>query len=988
MNNQQPIDPASVVSGTTKIVAPNGEWEINITPVLSDIKFYSYGSNLFRIEIKPEILTLITKDLFKPRTIPSDRQVLLQKIEGLVIKLANLATNTYTFVGYMEIPGRFIHTFFHNGMLISKSFNVDRSTHQNDDVVENLERTDYSIPFSEERSEGKDLKNYRKQCFRAYLEGVGYFSSRSRGEYYCIFRLSGKRVAISRSKLYTLGSDSELDLYTREALNFIYSIAGYDIEKNQRGDHVSNHTETTYVLACVRNKTNVFHHKRSMTFTNETLAKLQNEFRLTTSDTKDMPSFMTQDATWNSEIPDVHYINSNLPSCFYLKELKRIDLHLHLGSFENGEQRTEVKKVPYPNPLWVNHYVGASRNLTLEQRRIGNPTYDGGEFHSTEVYLSDLMTTVVYSTEKEFLIDMLTLESSDIFHVAKKIKLFHEQKTLVTNQYCVKWPERYSSALELATDLFRDKHELLSLLEPIGTSLPIEDKALRGFIRALYNGKTPVKFVKEKVERQLAAGEYFTNKGTRLYLSQYENFYIGTTCYCSFTKTVESVPYTLRFVVSVNEHTLKVVPSSITISISSSRDKIVKFANSLVVQRKKKGAIDIEEAYRSSTVSAESLTQDFSAENKKLEEEIELGLKRLSIRSKLNNLILEQKRLEAKIAKLEEQIASTSDTIKREHRDQLEQRKADGEHLGRLSFVNMSIAEYETYLGYSDEEKAIQEYVVELESAIEEMTETFDTRTNLEQKEKIKSQVEAAKVVLVSERDKLKHFGRPETSIEDKKAHLERNQQLSRISAIDETSPINRVRIPKELLEKIILIVEHGCKDVQISLTEVEEYTEMLNKKSNEFTCSVFSMRDITFETDMEDVIIVRSGLLEETFTIQSSYELVPNYGEVELERPMNEFSISNVKRYEELLRKPMLYMLFTCYGFDYFFYEQLTSKFEKSSYLFNFYTSVSKEIAKSSDTFGIHSFFHTSPEDELEDLIVTEDTSERFTWKPFTGFQ
>ena len=318
----------------------------------------------------------------------------------------------YTFIGFLDIPSYFIHSFFHGGLLVSKTFCEGA--------------TPYSIPFSEER-DNQDFSSYRKQCFRAYIDGVGLFTSRSRGEYYCIFKNNGKLMACSRKKLYNLSdttsssSNDSLDLYTREALLFIYSVSGFDFEKAVRGDNVSNHTEHSYILACVRNKTSVFHN----------------------SSNENSNSHNANSDGRTGRFYDVHYITSSLPSPFYLCQFKRKEKPIFFEEDDEGR-----KHVPCSNPLWVKSFIGFSRNIANTPNNAqttvltrGNPRFTV-EHHSLELYLTDLMTTVVFSTEREFVIDMLTLESTQIFDVYRKILMFFKDKTLTTGQYQIKWNDR------------------------------------------------------------------------------------------------------------------------------------------------------------------------------------------------------------------------------------------------------------------------------------------------------------------------------------------------------------------------------------------------------------------------------------------------------------------------------------------------------------------------------------------------------------------
>ena len=154
-----------------KITAPHQEWEINIGNVMNDISFYRYNETLFRIELKPETLHCLTEELFKPRFITCDTQRIRQAINGMVVRSINVKDSGYIFVGYLKTPNYFIG-ILNNRMLVSKSFSHDPKETKPETPADEIEEIDYSVPFTERK---ESERNYRKQCFRAYLEGVGNF---------------------------------------------------------------------------------------------------------------------------------------------------------------------------------------------------------------------------------------------------------------------------------------------------------------------------------------------------------------------------------------------------------------------------------------------------------------------------------------------------------------------------------------------------------------------------------------------------------------------------------------------------------------------------------------------------------------------------------------------------------------------------------------------------------------------------------------------
>ena len=745
-----------------KITAPHQEWEINIGNVMNDISFYRYNETLFRIELKPETLHRLTEELFKPRFITCDTQRILQAINGMVVRSINVKDSGYIFVGYLKTPNYFIRTFFNNRMLVSKSFSHDPKETKPETPADEFEEIDYSVPFTERK---ESERNYRKQCFRAYLEGVGNFVSRSRGEYYCIFTEGSKLMAVSKTNLYDLRTGQELDLYTREALLFIFCASGINFDKFGREEYILNHTGSSYILACVRNKTNIFHNPYS-------------------------------DALF-----DVEYISSSTSSPFYLTAYKsatckKNDNILFFKTGGSSDANEEERTVPCPNPLWMKHYIGFSKNFGIEPIRTYRDQNDSQtaffnrEYSSLQVYLSDLMTDVVYCSERDYLIDMLTLLSSSIISLADTIKSFWNNKFVIVNQYKVEWPERYTSILDLVNSLFgslANRSELMYLLGE--KEAKPSNEVMRGFIRKLHGNRTLVRMVEEQVEQQISQGEYqYTSSNGRtgrIHLSQYENYIIRKKCFSTLSRTIQGKSCLIKFACDFDDsNVLKVIPSTMSVFISSTSDKIVKFIYSLVVQRVKDGMLNLQEAYKNTKIVDPSLEYAKDISNK---------------------------------------------------------------------------------------------------------------RTTVD---------------------------------DDDKEMMETLKNLERIISFDRTSPIYRVRIPNALLEKIILYVEYH-KSVEISLSEIEEYSDLLNKKSEDFVCSVASSHGITTEVDeIADSVIIRSSLIEEVngITIPNSFKLTPNSVKADVMKPIEEFGETNVRKYSGCITKSRMYTLFTQCGLDYHFYQMLNS--------------------------------------------------------------
>ena len=503
--------------------------------------------------------------------------------------------------------------------------------------------------------------------------------------------------------------------------------------------------------------------------------------------------------------------------------------------------------------------------------------------------------------------------------------------------------------------MITEKHQASSAVTLGGC----DDKLLRGFMRKLFGNKTLIHIVKEKVEKQITPGECFyeisdTGRVGRIYVSQYENVYIGTKCYCTISKTIESVLYNLRFLcnvdsVKVNNKTssiLTVEPSSIMISISSLKDKIVTFIHTLVTQFQMRGTLDLEEANeicKSPELVGVAFTAKLNEQKKKVEEEIEHEKTILELKLKVNGhhqrkVVLLQEIANGKVAV----VSSQETTMKPE--DELE-------------FLNATISEEENYL--QRQGRSLDPEYTRLIIELRTITDLIETRTNINERNRLnteKALIEAqlkdmmpevaAIAIKEKELERLKFLEKmtldPTTRADTtgKSEVTRRTDGLGRVilsSGLEKTLPINRVRIPDALLEKIILKIEYN-QDVTISISEIEEYIQSLGRKSDEFTCSINSSKGITIEEDV-DSIIVRSSLVGESFTIPPSFKLVSVYDEVDVVRTISDFETPNVKRFDRTIQSSMLYLLFSQYGYDYYLYENLPpNSLERSEYLFKLY--------------------------------------------------
>lgn len=519
---------------------------ISITDLVNSLVLTPYGtSGLVLITLTQEALLRLTQTLFKTRTNQT-----LQIVNGMIVRMNG---DNYIFVGYLKPPMFLIPTkFCSEGTLISKSFTENRTMEA--DLV--FDETDYSIP---------------PRGINSYLDSVECFNSRSRGEYFCIFRNNIEFIAVSKTGIYHLNHTETkgIDTYTKEALLYICALSGLDIDKMMNGEELSNFNENSYILVSVRSPSSVFYDPTRGKF-------------------------------------DVSYINGNLRTRFYIPLHMRQEFLLYFR--ENVGEKKESKVIPCSNPLWVKYFRGFKKNYynKIQDEPQENPT-NLTEYPILEVYNKSLMTTLIYCNEQEYIIDLLTMESSNVFDVARKIQECFTSGQINTYQYSEPFPPGYSTPLEFATDYFTNETEgrvsnLLWLLS-IPPELTTKPEIVKSFIKYVYGG-TPIVLVKEKIEKTFTQEEYlYETQGQsnrRVIVSAYEGFKMTSKCNLSFSKTFEDKIYGIRIACDIsrspNNERIRCVPSDFKIRISSSPMKIICLLFILTEQRKMKGSLDIDKA--------------------------------------------------------------------------------------------------------------------------------------------------------------------------------------------------------------------------------------------------------------------------------------------------------------------------------------------------------------------------------------------------------
>jgi hypothetical protein len=584
--------------------------EIHLQSLEKYISFMKYSDSnpligdLFRIELTSETLISLTQDLFRPHS--TFRNESLQKLNGMIVRDTGYS---YQFVGFARQPSFLIPTRYGTNGLQSTPYTrplITGNTLNNDDPKSPIsslpfDEIDYSVPHKSAVLNNDRITIDTQQLrasFLAYAQNTGSYFSRSRGAYYCVFIYGKELVCCDSQKLYFLDKHSELDLYTREALLFIWGVSGFNSDRFINNELISNHTQNSYVLASVRNKLNVFH---------------------------------------NSETPifDVHYIDSNDNHNFYLLEFMR---KTHIRHFkdeethENLDVNSPSKTIPCCRPLWFESFVGHSSFIRQWDTHNKRPHKFEltQEYSSLVVYDTNLKTNIIYCNERDFLIEMLTIESSDVISVRDRIVDFFNHKRLFTNQYVIEWPMKYKSPFDMARDLFRNEvlFYLLRDKKPMPSNISTLTKAFMLWLyrkdlsnttisrvrasklQLVVNNSLPVRIVKERVEKPLMTGEHTFNdngKSARIHLLPHEGFLnSGTTlsskCYSLLRKTINGLPFTFKLLCQITGKRLVVdcnEPDYLRVSISSQQKKIIRYVFSLLSQMAEKGSLDLKEAFKS-----------------------------------------------------------------------------------------------------------------------------------------------------------------------------------------------------------------------------------------------------------------------------------------------------------------------------------------------------------------------------------------------------
>lgn len=557
---------------------------ICLKQVASKINLFSYKTDnnlpkIFRVCLTEKALEDLTRELYKPRMIPQESAKTLHVVNGMLVRKTE--SGQFVFVGYLRPPSFYLQTTFTENGLFTKSYAKNEPCPGDD----TLAMIDYSVPFGE-----PDVRPQQETVARrmtAYIENIESFTTRPRGEYFCIFRVPGgsqgrsQLVACSQTELFSLEPNALTGRHTENALLFIYGIAGLNVERLRSKENTSNHTETSYIVICDQGPLNVFHRPGRRLF-------------------------------------DICYINSSLQARFFLNAYKPKTFELFAREDVNA---SDDKKIPYSDPRWMRYFTGYQEFLSKrpklqaqEKKWVEEGTHAHGneklEYGAIEVYDSFFMTNIVFCTEREFLIDMLTSESSDVFSVAKRLTDFFQKGELKVKQYSIKWPQGFADARELAEDLFHNR-KLNILLDNNNRQKPTMD-LLKAFILAIFRMKenmpeTLVHLVKEKVTKPFAAGEHqFTRENGqsgRIHVSGYEMLSIDTKCTTFVSKNVGGNSYLIKFACSVNNNgkktTLVADLDDFSMQIVASHEKIVNFLFALLKQTMKSGQYDIRSALKS-----------------------------------------------------------------------------------------------------------------------------------------------------------------------------------------------------------------------------------------------------------------------------------------------------------------------------------------------------------------------------------------------------
>ncbi len=469
-------------------------------------KVDSDAPELFRIQVKDDAMTDLTRTLYKPKTIPDETAKTLHTVNGMLIRLTkasasvaegryatdregrvsterervlNIYEAQYVFVGYVDQPAFFIRCHFGEHGIYAISNHEEHTKVSDSDVKAH----DYSIPFDPDHSEDASCSDYseQQQCnlcrarMSAYANNVESFTNRVRGNYFCIFRYNRTIYAADRHQVFSLPIDDPRPSYNKKACMLIYALAGFNLGNLLKGDITSNHTETSFVVACVRDPLSVF-------------------------------------ATGKTEC-EVFYVKSSLSADFYLTEYmpRTFKMYERKNLVDEDGRTIDAGVVPYPDNRWFRNFVGhtryVSRKRRLQAAEIQRRQKEGrhpDQLSSIVVYDGFLNEQIVFCTEHDFVIEMLTLDGDNVFDVRDRLLRFYRDGQIKAGQYTLGWPPEFTDPADLASKLFKNS-KLNRLLDLKSVSPTPSGELLKAIIVAIYGG-IPVASIREKVKRPLSLG--------------------------------------------------------------------------------------------------------------------------------------------------------------------------------------------------------------------------------------------------------------------------------------------------------------------------------------------------------------------------------------------------------------------------------------------------------------------------------------------------
>ena len=600
--------------------------------------------DIFRIGLKDEVLANLTRDLYRPKTTSDETARILHIVNGMIVRLvkdvgddfvrrekmteahrpsiehreeaierrkreeASAAAGAskadegqYVFVGYVSQPSFYIQVAFgqHGLYAVKPKTDSHRKTPAvpvfNDD---NLKAHDYSSPYDDtEVCENMSCSNLSEDehcpfCvarMKAYMENVECFSTRTRGEYFCIFRSNKQLFAANETEMFPLQTPSNLidHPYEKKAALLIYALAGFNFDKFRDGETVSNHTETSYMLACIRSPLSVFGRERNV-------------------------------GTSGSDV-DVFYVESSLSAGFYLNGYmgRTFKLYKWENVYLDGNL-VDTKKIPYSDTRWVRSFVGHKEfmghkrplRMKEEEWRLQDEERDSftgsafsAEYESLVVYDGFLCTNVVFCTPRDYLIEILTHDDSNVFDVAKRIIKFFNDGTIKTKQYTATWPTEYKTVFALANNLFRNSKLNRLLLKmttedprsaPTDSRVAYSENDLKAIILSIYGSDLPVAHVAVKVSEPFILGEHMyrhpDGQVGRLIVSNKETSNIGDLTGV-LSRTIRGNSYSLKLTCRLleenNKRFLVVREDDILMLIASTKDRITRFLYACVMQTEK-----------------------------------------------------------------------------------------------------------------------------------------------------------------------------------------------------------------------------------------------------------------------------------------------------------------------------------------------------------------------------------------------------------------